>query len=146
MNYGVYWGHMGWIPLALIAAAFAALVAIFGKIGLQGVDTTTATTVRAIIMAGFLVVVSLSLGKLAPQALPQGKALLFIVLSGIAGAISWLAMFAALKVGPAPGVAALDRLSVVFVLIFSLLFLGTQFTWKALIGAGLIVAGALLML
>jgi transporter family protein len=137
---------MGWIPLALIAAAFAALVAIFGKIGLQGVDTTTATTVRAIIMAGFLVAVSLSLGKLAPQALPQGKALLFIVLSGIAGAISWLAMFAALKIGPAPGVAALDRLSVVFVLIFSLLFLGTQFTWKALIGAGLIVAGALLML
>lgn len=137
---------MSWIPLALIAAAFAALVAIFGKIGLQGVDTTTATTVRAIVMAAFLVVVSLSLGKLAPSALPSGKPLLFIVLSGIAGAISWLAMFAALKVGPAPGVAALDRLSVVFVLVFSLLFLGTQFTWKALIGAFLIVLGAVLML
>lgn len=137
---------LGWIPLALIGAAFAALVAIFGKIGLQGLDTTVATTVRAIIMAAFLVVVSLALGKVHAEALPHGKALLFITLSGVAGALSWLAMFAALKIGPAPGVSALDRLSVVFVLIFSLLFLGTQFTWKALLGALLIVGGAVLMI
>lgn len=138
--------QMGWIPLALIGAAFAALVAIFGKVGLQGLDTTTATTVRAVIMAMFLVVVALSLGKLDFGALPQGRALLFITLSGIAGALSWLAMFGALKIGPVPGVAALDRLSVVFVLIFSILFLGTQFTWKAALGAALIAFGAVLML
>lgn len=137
---------MGWIPLAILGAAFAALVAIFGKIGLQGVDTTTATTIRAVIMAGFLLVLAFALGKLNISELPNGKALLFIALSGIAGALSWLAMFAALKTGPAPGVAALDRLSVVFVLVFSLLFLGTQFSWKAALGAGLIVVGALLML
>lgn len=137
---------MGWIPLAILGAAFAALVAIFGKIGLQGVDTTTATTIRAVIMAAFLLVLAFALGKLNISELPNGKALLFIALSGIAGALSWLAMFAALKVGPAPGVAALDRLSVVFVLVFSLIFLGTQFSWKAALGAGLIVAGALLML
>ena len=137
---------MTWIPLALLAAVFAALVAILGKVGLQGIDTTLATTVRAVIMAGFLVIVSLSLGKLDFSSLPHGRALLFITLSGIAGALSWLAMFGALKIGPAPGVAALDRLSVVFVLIFSILFLGTQFTWKAGLGAALIVAGALLMI
>jgi len=137
---------MSWIVLALIAAVFAALVAIFGKIGLQGIDTTLATTVRAVIMAAFLVVVSLTLGKLDFSAIPQGRALLFITLSGIAGALSWLAMFAALKIGPAPGVSAIDRTSVVFVLIFSLLFLGTQFSWKALFGAALIVAGAILMI
>lgn len=125
---------------------FAALVSIFAKVGLQGVDTTVATTVRAVIMAGFLVIVALSIGKLSLGSIPQGKELLFIILSGIAGALSWLAMFAALKMGPAPGVAALDRLSVVFVLVFSILFLGTQFTWKAAGGAVLIVAGALLML
>lgn len=132
--------------LALIAAIFAALVAILGKIGLQGVDTTVATTVRAVVMAAFLIVVALSLGKVSLASLPQGKALLFIVLSGIAGALSWLAMFAALKIGPAPGVSAIDRTSVVFVLIFSLLFLGTEFSWKAIAGAVLISLGAILML
>lgn len=137
---------MTWIPLALIGAAFAALVAIFGKIGLQGVDTTTATTVRAVIMAVFLVAVAFAFGKLNLSELPQGKPLLFIALSGIAGALSWLAMFAALKMGPAPGVAALDRLSVVFVLVFSIVFLGTQFSWKAAAGAGLMVLGALLLI
>jgi len=137
---------MGWIALALLAAVFAALVAIFGKVGLQGLDTTMATTVRAVIMAGFLVVVSLFLGKIDFASLPSGRPLLFIVLSGVAGALSWLAMFGALKMGPVPGVAALDRLSVVFVLIFSILFLGTQFTWKAALGATLITAGAILML
>ena len=137
---------MGWIPLALLGAVFAALVAIFGKIGLQGIDTTVATTVRAVIMAGVLVVVSLALGKVDIAALPHGRALLFITLSGIAGALSWLFMFSALKVGPAPGVSALDRLSVVFVLIFSVLFLGTQFTWKAALGAALIAGGAILMI
>jgi len=132
--------------LALVGAVFAALVAILGKIGLQGIDTTLATTVRAIIMAAFLVVVSLGMGKVSLASLPQGRALLFITLSGIAGALSWLAMFAALKLGPAPSVSAIDRTSVVFVLIFSLLFLGTQFTWKALAGAALMVVGAVLMI
>lgn len=136
---------MSWMLLALIGAVFAALVAILGKIGLQGIDTTVATTVRAVIMAAFLVVVSLSMGKVSLAALPQGRALLFITLSGIAGALSWLAMFAALKLGPAPSVSAIDRTSVVFVLIFSLLFLGTQFTWKALAGAALMLVGAILM-
>lgn len=136
---------MSWMLLALIGAVFAALVAILGKIGLQGIDTTVATTVRAVIMAAFLVVVSLSMGKVSLAALPQGRALLFITLSGIAGALSWLAMFAALKLGPAPSVSAIDRTSVVFVLIFSLLFLGTQFTWKALAGAVLMLVGAILM-
>ncbi|MDQ1299824.1 MAG: bacterial/archaeal transporter family protein [Patescibacteria group bacterium] len=131
---------------ALIGAGFAALVAIFAKIGLEGVDTTFATTLRAIVMAVFLIVVALSLGKFDLGNLPPGKALFFIALSGIAGALSWLAMFAALKLGPAPGVSAIDRTSVIFVLIFSILFLGTQFTWKAALGALLIAAGAILLL
>ncbi len=137
---------MSWVLLALIGAIFAALVAIFGKIGLEGLDSTVATTVRAVIMAVFLVAVSLGLGKLSFEALPTGRPLLFITLSGIAGALSWLFMFSALKLGPAPGVSALDRTSVVFVLIFSLLFLGAQFSWKSLLGALMIAAGAMLMI
>lgn len=137
---------MSWIFLACVGAVFAALVTIFAKIGLQDVDTTVATTIRAVIMAGFLIVVTLFFGKIDLAHLPTGKALLYIALSGVAGALSWLAMFAALKAGPAPAVSAIDRTSVIFVLFFSLLFLGTQFTWKALFGALLIAVGAVLML
>jgi len=96
-------------------------------------------------MAVFLVVISFGFGKLSPATMPSGRALLFIALSGVAGALSWLAMFSALKIGPATGVSAIDRTSVVFVLIFAVLFLGTQFSWKAAIGAALITLGAILM-
>lgn len=134
-----------WIIYALLSAAFAALVAIFGKIGIQNIDSTLATTVRAMVMAGFLVIVALSLGKLPLLNTIHSKTLLFIILSGVAGAMSWLFYFFALKTGPATGVAALDRLSVVFVLIFALLFLGQKFTWASALGAALITAGAILM-
>lgn len=134
-----------WIVLALFSAVFAALVAIFGKVGVQNVDSTLATAVRAIIMASFLVLVAIFTRK--TQLLPSlnGKALLFISMSGIAGALSWLMYFLALKTGPASGVAALDRLSVVMVLIFAVIFLSEQLTWKTGIGSALITVGAILM-
>ncbi len=134
-----------WVPFALLSAVFAALVAIFGKIGIQGIDSTAATTVRAIIMAVFLAIASLVLGKWQLATHITNKALLFIVFSGISGALSWLFYFVALSRGPAPGVAALDRTSVVFVLIFSVLFLSEGLTWKSGVGALLIAAGAILM-
>ena len=134
-----------WIIYALLSAFFAALVDIFGKIVLSGVDSTFATTIRAIIMATFLVVVSVMLGKLDFSSSLSGKALAFIALSGIAGALSWLFYFSALKIGPAPAVAALDRLSVVFVLVLALLFLGEHLTWKNGFGALLVATGAILM-
>lgn len=134
-----------WIIFAILAAVFAALVAIFGKIGLASVDTTLATTVRAVVMAVFLVAVSFLLGKQEFLSSITSKPLLFITLSGIAGALSWLFYFFALKNGPASGVAALDRLSVVFVLILAILFLSEHLTWKTGVGAALVTAGAILM-
>lgn len=134
-----------WILFAILSAIFAALVAIFGKIGLAGVDSTLATTIRALVMAIFLLVVSLFLGKMAAISTISPKIFTFILLSGIAGALSWLFYFFALKSGPAPAVAALDRLSVVFVLLFSVLFLTQQFTWKLGIGAFFVTLGAILM-
>lgn len=136
---------MTWIIAALLSAAFAALVAIFGKVGLASVDTTLATTLRAVIMATFLVGAAATLGKFDSLSTISGKTFFFIALSGIAGALSWLFYFFALKLGPASGVAALDRLSVVFVLVFAILFLGETFTWKAGLGATLITLGAILM-
>jgi transporter family protein len=134
-----------WIIYALLSALFASLVAIFGKVGLSGIDTTFATTIRSVIMAVFLIVVSFALGKVNFGTSFNAKALAFIALSGIAGALSWLFYFSALKTGPASVVAALDRLSVVFVLALALIFLGEHFTWKSSLGAFLIAAGAILM-
>jgi transporter family protein len=134
-----------WIIYSLLSAAFAALVAIFGKIGLAGIDSTLATTVRSIVMALFLFFVSLSLGKFQFLHTIKSKTLFFIVLSGIAGAMSWLFYFFAIKTGVVSGVAALDRLSVVFVLVFAILFLGEKFTLISALGALLITAGAILM-
>lgn len=134
-----------WIIFALLSAFFAALVAIFGKIGIQQVDSTLATTVRSVVMAGFLIITSLVLGKASLIGTIDKKALLYIVLSGIAGALSWIAYFIALKQGPATPVAALDRTSVVFVLLFSVLFLSEQLTWRTGFGAAFVALGAALM-
>jgi bacterial/archaeal transporter family protein len=134
-----------WILYALLSAGFAGAVAIFGKIGIKNIDSTLATSVRAVIMAVFLVLASLALNKLPLIKTIESKTLLFIILSGVAGALSWLFYFLALKYGPVSGVAALDRLSVVFVVILAALFLGEAMTIKSAIGLLLIVGGALLL-
>lgn len=134
-----------YILLALLAALFAALVALFGKLGLAQIDSTLATTVRAVIMATVLVFLSLGTGRFGGISAFSGRAWFMVVLSGIAGAASWLAYFAALRLGPATTVAALDRLSVVFVIVLAALFLGEALTWKTALGGVLITAGALLM-
>lgn len=134
-----------YIVYALLAAATAALVAIFGKIGLGKLDTTLATTLRAIVMAGMLILATTLLKKWSFTHI-DNKAILYIFLAGAAGASSWLFYFFALKSGPATSVAALDRLSVVFVLVLSALFLGESLTIKSIAGGALIVAGALLLI
>lgn len=134
-----------WIGYALLSAVFAAAVAILGKIGLKDVDSTLATAIRATVMGVFMVSVALVLGKFPMLKTVEHKTLLFIVFSGIAGAISWLFYFLALKYGPASGVAALDRLSVVFVVLLAALFLGEALTLKSGLGLVLIVGGALLL-
>lgn len=134
-----------YLLLALLSAVFAALVAVFGKLGLAQIDSTLATTVRAIIMAGSLVLLSVATGRFSGVGAFTGRAWLLVALSGLAGAASWLAYFAALRLGPATTVAALDRLSVVFVIALSALFLGEALTWRAALGGLLMTAGALIM-
>lgn len=134
-----------YVVFALLAAITAALVAIFGKIGLSKLDTTLATTLRSVVMAGMLIVATTAARRWNFAHL-DNKALLYIVLAGAAGASSWLFYFLALKSGPATAVAALDRLSVVFVIVLSALFLGESLTAKSVLGGTLIVAGALLLI
>jgi len=136
---------MNWILYALGSAIFAALVAIFGKIGLKGVDSTLATTVRAAVMALFLIIITLSLKKFSGIESLLGKPIIFIVLSGIAGALSWLLYFFAIKTGPVSGVVAIDKSSVLFAIILAALFLGESFTVKTVLGGVLILGGVLLV-
>jgi len=134
-----------WIIYALLSSIFASLVAILGKMGLKGIDSTLATTIRGIIMAIFLVFISLSLGKFNNLNLHSisKKDWVFITLSGIAGAISWIFYFVALKNGPASKVAAIDRTSLVFVVLLAGLFLGEGFGWKIGLGIALMICGAI---
>lgn len=134
-----------YIIFALLSAVSASLVAIFGKIGLSKVDTTLATTIRAIVMALLLLSATLILKKWDLSQI-DNKALLYIFLAGLAGATSWLFYFLALKFGPATSVAALDRLSVVFVILFAALFLGESLTIKSVLGGLLIISGAILLI
>ncbi len=136
-----------WLFYALLSALSAAMVSIFGKIGLNGVDSNAATAVRSIIMAVFLVgVVALqgNIGNL-PQVFADKKALLFIALSGIAGATSWLFYFLALKVGKVSQVAPIDKLSVVFAVILAMVLFGERVNLVHGIAIALIAAGGLIL-
>lgn len=134
-----------WFSYALLSALTAALVAIFGKLGLKTIDSTLATTVRAIIMAGFLVVVAAVMGKFQGFSLSSfsNRDWTLIALSGVAGATSWLFYFLALKMGLASHVAAVDRLSIIFVVLLAALFVGEALSWKSLVGSLLVVVGVL---
>ena len=119
-----------WIVYALLASLFAALVAVLGKVGVKNVDPTLATAVRATVMMVFLVTVAAVTGKAGGVGDIDRRSLVFILLSGLAGAASWLFYFVALREGPASGVAALDRTSVALVFVLAVMFLGETFTWK----------------
>ncbi|WP_297534983.1 EamA family transporter [Thermococcus sp.] len=132
-----------YIIYAILAAFFASLVPIFGKIGLRDVNPTLATAVRAVIMAVFLVGVALVSGVTREPL--SGRALLFITLSGIAGALSWLFYFMAVKAGRVPAVVAIDKTSVALAIFLSWLILGSRMDVKTALGALLIVLGAILV-
>lgn len=122
---------ISWIIFILLSPTSSVLIAIFGKIGVSYVNFTLATTARAIVMALFLIVVSFVLGKFQFLKTIDNKSLNFIILAGISEALSWLFYFLALKLGPASTVVVLDGLSIVFILIFSVLFLAEKLTLKS---------------
>lgn len=142
----LYLMHM-WIIYAILSAITAAGVAIFAKLGLRQVDTVLTTTVRSLIMAGFLIVVSLLLRKFEGFSLSSwsGREWGLIALAGVSGAVSWLFYFMALRSADASRVAAIDRTSLVFVALLAAIFLGEQLKIKAIFGIMLMVIGAVLM-
>ena len=136
-----------WLFYAVLSAIAAALVSVFGKIGLQGLDANTATVIRAVIMALFLTGVLVFQGNFShiSEILSNRRALLFITLSGIAGALSWLFYFVALKYGKVSQVAPVDKLSVVLATVIAVIFLQESLSLTAGAGIGLITIGIVMV-
>ncbi len=135
-----------WILYALLAAITAAIMTIIAKIGLTKVDPTLATTIRSFVMFAFMLITAFALQKHKLLEQINSSALWAIIISAIFGALSWLFYFLALKDGPASKVAALDRLSLVLVVIMAIFILSEKLTWQVGIGALLMTIGAAIMI
>jgi transporter family protein len=134
-----------WRLLALGSAFFAALTAIFGKVGVAEINSDLATFIRTIVI--LIIVALLISARQEWQRLDSlsTKGVIFLLLSGAATGLSWLCYYRALQIGPASRVAPIDKLSVVFVVVFAFAFLGERLTWNVGAGGILIAAGAILM-
>lgn len=134
-----------WPLYALLAAVTAALMTVIGKLGLKSVDATFATAVRSAFMFLFMLALVALTGKLKGLQQLDKTALVTIVISAAFGALSWVFYFLALRDGSASRVAAIDRLSIVFILVLSALFLAEKLTWKVGLGGILVAIGAILV-
>ncbi|HEX4412006.1 MAG TPA: EamA family transporter [Lacipirellulaceae bacterium] len=136
---------MNWIAWALLSAVFAALTAIFAKIGIAGIDSNLATAVRTTVILVITWGMAASFGNVAELGAYSRRTWVFLILSGLATGASWLCYFRALQLGEASRVAPLDKLSVVFVVVFAALFLQEKITWHQVIGGALIAGGAVIL-
>lgn len=136
---------MSWLAYASLSAVFAGLVGILGKVGMAGVDSTTATTLRALVMAGIMALAMTVLGAWGKVPGIGAKPLTFIVLSGAAGAASWVCYFKALQLGQAAQVAPIDRLSGAITLVLAVAFLHEKVSLPTVAGTVLMVVGGLLV-
>ncbi len=136
----------GWFHWAILSAVFAALTAIFAKIGLQGVDSDLATLVRTGVIMLVLAAFVWLAGKWSNPFALSSRTWTFLVLSGLATGASWVCYFRALKIGEASKVAPVDKLSLLLVAVFAVVFLherpsGREWTGILLVGLGVLILG-----
>src|SRR5918996_2849803 len=136
--------NLSWQLWAVLSAIFAALTAIFAKVGVEGVSADFATFIRTVVIVLALGAMLLGTGQWQSLGSIAGRSYLFLVLSGLATGGSWLCYFRALQLGDAARVAPIDKLSVVLVAIFGVVFLGETLSWPNWLGIALIGAGAVL--
>jgi transporter family protein len=136
-------GVLSWQVWALLSAIFAALTAILAKVGVEDVDADVATFIRTLVivvaLGGLLIVTGHKIGTIPV------RSYLFLTLSGLATGASWVCYFRALKLGDAAQVAPLDKLSVVLVAIFAVIFLGERLSMRDAAGIALITVGVILV-
>ena len=134
-----------WQTWAVLSAVFAALTAIFAKVGVENINSDLATFIRTIVVVVTLGFLLAATGEFqAPGTVPP-RSYVFLLLSGLGTGASWLCYFRALKLGEAAKVAPIDKLSVVLVALFGVVFLGERLTLPNWAGVALIAAGALLV-
>ncbi|MBC7903134.1 MAG: EamA family transporter [Gemmatimonadaceae bacterium] len=136
---------MWWI-YALLSAFFAALTAVFAKVGIEGVNSNLATAIRTVIV--LIVAWGIVLARNESKGLSaiSHRNLTFLIISGLATGLSWIFYFKALQIGKVSQVAPVDKLSVALTIILSVMFLGEPLTMKTAIGAVLIIAGTIVLI
>jgi len=136
---------LNWRVFALGSAAFAALTAIFGKVGVSQMNSNLATFYRTIVILGITALIVSMRNEWQRPADISFKSMVFLTLSAVATGLSWLCYYHALQLAPASRVAPIDKLSVVPVLLFAIVFLGEPLTWRIAGGTCLIGGGVLLI-
>ena len=136
---------LSWVFWALLSAGFAALTAIFAKIGIENVNSDFATFIRTVVILLVAALIVHASGNWQQPSSVSAKTWLFLILSGAATGASWICYFRSLKLGDAARVAPVDKLSVVFVSIFAVLFLGERLALPNWLGVILIACGAVLV-
>ena len=134
-----------WQVWAVLSALFAALTAIFAKVGVEGINSDLATLIRTVIVLITLSLILFATGQLSNPGEISAKSWIFLVLSALGTGASWLCYFRALKLGPATLVAPIDKLSVVLVALFGVTFLGERPSLYGWTGIALIATGAVLI-
>ncbi|WKZ22737.1 MAG: EamA family transporter [Candidatus Brocadiaceae baterium WH-1] len=135
----------GWFFWAALSACFAALTAIFAKIGIRGIDSDFATLIRTIIIVFVLAAFVWYAGKWSDPRALSSKTLLFLSLSALATGASWVCYFRALQVGEASKVAPVDKFSLVLVAVFAFTILGERPSMREWLGIGLVASGVLVL-
>jgi bacterial/archaeal transporter family protein len=135
----------GWFFWAVLSACFAALTAIFAKIGIRGIDADYATLIRTIVIVVVLAAFVLYAGKWSDPRTLSSRTLLFLSLSALATGASWVCYFRALQIGEASKVAPVDKFSLVLVAIFAFAFLGERPSVREWLGIGLVASGVLVL-
>lgn len=136
---------MQWFFWSLLSALFAAATAVLAKIGVAGVDSNLATAIRTIVILIFTWLITFYTAGAPSIERLSARTWIFLTLSGLATGLSWLCYFRALQLGPASRVAPVDKLSVVFVIVFAAFFLGERLTMAKFAGGILIAAGAIVL-
>jgi transporter family protein len=137
--------YPSWLVWALLSAAFAALTAIFAKVGVEDINSDLATLIRTVVVLISLSLILFATGQFSQSGPISTRSWIFLVLSGLGTGASWICYFRALKLGPATLVAPIDKLSVVLVALFGVVFLGERPSLNGWVGIALIAAGAVLI-
>ena len=134
-----------WFFYAVLSAVFAALTAIFAKVGIRGVDSDLATLVRTVIIVFVLTAFVWLTSKWSNSFALSSRTWLFLTLSGLATGASWVCYFRALQIGDASRVAPVDKFSLVLVAVFAFVFLGERPSWREWLGIALVATGVIVL-